>query len=238
MRDDFIDTIKSRGYWRINFRPLGPPANLTLSQCDELVANNNVKLRGWYYPFHAHGPADNHGIYNRNNYREGWIDSGEFREFWRMYKSGQFLHYSAVQEDWMTSEVEGRFWPNDVEPRVYLNFVGSLTMYITEIMEFLTRLHKAGLYEEGARVSIELHNTSGRKLTSFGHRHMSMDRITQEDTIVFDRTYTPDELNQPARDLAIEPIVHYFELFNMPDISVDAVIKVDQDTLYGYHANG
>jgi hypothetical protein len=67
---------------------------------------------------------------------------------------------------------------------------------------------------------------------------MSVDRITQEDSIVFERTYTSDELKQPARDLAIEPIVTYFEMFNMADISVDGVIKVDQDTLYGYHPNG
>ncbi len=240
MKDSFIETIKSRGYWRINFQPTGKPANLTLPECGELIEKNNVKLRGWYYPFHGHGAADNHGIENHNKYCLGWIDSGEFKEFWHMYQSGQFLHYSAMEEDWMTPETEGtRFSNIELEPGKYLNFVGSLTYYLTEIMEFLTRLHKAGLYQDGAYVNISLNNTKGRQLSSIdGSRRLSTPRVTQESPIVFEKTYTPDELQQPARDLAIEPIVHFFTLFNMPDINVDQVIKVDQETLYGYHRGG
>jgi len=239
MKEDFIDTIKSRGYWRINFQPTGKPANLSLKECEELVDKNSVKLRGWYYPFYGHGGADNHGISNYNNYVGGWIDAGEYKEFWRMYRSGQFLHYSAVQEDWLTQETRTtRFNPNEVEPGKYLNFVGSLTMHITEILEFLTRLHRSGLYSDGVSVSISLHNTKGRELTSFEFmRHLSTTKMSNEDTIVFDRTYTPNELTQPARDLAIEPIQRYFELFNFADVSIEQVIKKDQDQLYGFNSN-
>jgi hypothetical protein len=235
MKDEFIDTIKSRGYWRINFQPIGKPADFSLKECEELVDKNSVKLRGWYYPFYGHGDADNHGIENHNNYVQGWIDSGEFKEFWRMYKSSQFLHYSAVQEDWSTPEVEGRFSPNDLEPGKYLNFVGSLTYYITEIVEFLARLHHSGLYAEGAYVSISLNNTKGRQLSSFdAFRRLSFPRVTQENPITFEKAFSPDDLQLPAKDLAIEPIVHFFEMFNMADISIDQVIKKDQETLYGY----
>lgn len=240
MKDDFIDTVKSRGYWRINFQPTGKPANLSLKECEELVDKNSVRLRGWYYPFYGHGSADNHGISNYNNYVGGWIDAGEFKEFWRMYQSGQFLHYSAVQEDWLTPETSTiRRNPNELEPGKYLNFVGSLTMYITEIIEFLTRLHRSGLYQDGVSVKISLHNTKGRELTSFEFmRHLSFPKKTQEDTIVFQHIYTPDELSQPARDLAIEPILRFFELFNFADVSVEQVIKKDQDQLYGFNPNG
>jgi len=240
MKDDFIDTIKSRGYWRVNFQPTGKPANLSLKECEDLVDKNSVRLRGWYYPFYGHGTADNHGISNYNNYVGGWIDAGEFKEFWRMYQSGQFLHYSAVQEDWLTPETNTlRRNPNELEPGKYLNFVGSLTMYITEIIEFLTRLHRSGLYQDGVSVEISLNNTKGRELTSFEFmRHLSFPKRTQEDPIVFRRTFTPDELSQPARDLAIEPILRFFELFNFADVSVEQVIKKDQDQLYGFNPNG
>ena len=240
MKDDFIDTIKSRGYWRINFQPTGKPASLTLKECEELVDKNSVRLRGWYYPFYGHGSADNHGISNYNNYCGGWIDAGEFKEFWRMYQSGQFLHYSAVQEDWLTVDTNAtRRNPAELEPGKYLNFVGSLTMYITEIMEFLSRLHKSGLYREGVYINISLHNTKGRQLASFEFsRHLSTAKQAQEDPIVFERTYTPNELDQPARDLAIEPILRFFELFNFADVSVEQVIKKDQDQLYGFNRNG
>lgn len=235
MKDSFTDTIKSRGYWRINFQPTGRPMELSLKGCNELVAKNSVKLRGWYYPFYGHGATNNHGIENHNNYCLGWIDSGEFKEFWHMYKSGQFLHYSAVNEDWLTSETrEVRFNTNEMEPGKYLNFIGSLTYYITEIMEFLTRLYKSGLYREGVTVNISLNNTKGRELFSSDFmRHLSSPKVTQESPIVFKKTYKPDELESSARDLAIEPIVHFFELFNFADVSVDQVIKKDQDSLYG-----
>jgi hypothetical protein len=238
VRVDLIETIKSRGYWRINFQPIGAPASLSLKACEELVDKNAVRLRGWYYPFYGHGSAENRGIENHNTYCQGWIDSGEYKEFWRMYRSGQFLHYSGVPEDWMTPDVAGRFHGQDLEPGKYLNFVGSLTMYLTEVIEFLTRLHRAGLYQKGVRVNISLNNTKGRQLHSFDPgRHLAVARITHEDPIMFERTYNSDELQTPGRDLAIEPIVHLFELFNMSDVSVDGVVKKDQDTLYSYKSS-
>ncbi len=240
MTDDFIEKIKERGYWRVNFQPLGPPADLTLAECDRLIADNHVRLRGWYYPFYASGDRDNHGFSNRNGYRQGWIDAGEFKEFWNMYKSGQFLHYSAVHEDWQDVPND-TLWGNrePIEPGVYLNFIGSLTMYFTEIYELLVRLHKASLYSEGVKVSISLINTQGRKLASFdAMRSLHFDKITHEDRIDFVKNYSPDDLQTPARDLAIPAILHFFEMFNFEDVSVDLVIKKDQDTLYGYKRNG
>jgi hypothetical protein len=235
VREDLIETITSRGYWRINFQPVGAPASLSLKACGDLVDKSAVRLRGWYYPFHGHGPAENYGIENHNKYCQGWVDSGEYKEFWRMYRSGQFLHYRGVQEDWMTPEVAGRFYDHDMESGKYLDFVGSLTMFLTEVMEFLTRLHRAGLYQLGVRVTLSLNNTKGRQLHSFDPgRYLAFARITQEDPILFERMYIADELQTPARDLAIEPIVHLFELFNMPDVSVDSVVKKDQDSLYSF----
>lgn len=241
MTDEFIDTIKERGYWRVNFQPLGLPAELSLQQCDELIANNHVRLRGWYYPFYARGDRDNHGFTNRDGYRQGWIDAGEFKEFWNMYKSGQFLHYSSVQEDWQDTP-EDTLWGGNrepIEPGKYLNFISSLTMHITEIYELLVRLRKAGLYGEGVKLSISLINTRGRKLSSFdAMRSLSFDKTTQESRIDFVRSYSSEDLQDPARDLAIPAIVHFFEMFNFEDVSVDLVIKKDQDMLYNYNRGG
>ena len=236
MTDELLETIKSRGYWRINFQPLGPPADFTIQECDRLIRDNHVQLRGWYYPFYASGDRDNHGFTNRNGYRQGWIDAGEFKEFWNMYKSGQFLHYSAVHEDWM--DVPGdTLWGNHeiIEPGAYLNFIGSLTMLFTEIYELLVRLHREGLYSDGVKISISLINTQGRKLKSFDvFREPSYDMVCRDSRIDYTKTYSPSDLQQPARDLAIPAIVHFFEMFNFEDVSVDLVIKKDQDMLYGF----
>lgn len=235
MRDDFIDTVKSRGYWRVNFRPLGPPEQLSMQECRELISKNNVKLRGWYFPFYYDGRAEHYSIDNYNNYLGGWIDAGEQKEFWRLYRSGQFLHYAALDEDWMDGSQERQFSNIQVEPGKYLNFVGSLTYYITEIMEFLVRLNRDGLYEQGVVVSISLHNTRGRQLHSFEFaRHLSFSKTTAENTILYKKEYSSGELQQKATDLAIKPIVHFFDMFNFGDVSVDQVIRKDQEALYGY----
>ena len=63
-------------------------------------------------------------------------------------------------------------------------------------------------------------------------RHLSFPKVTQAETIEFKKTYGPQELSQTAKDLAIEPIVHFFGLFNFADISVEQVIKKDQESLY------
>lgn len=234
MNDSLVDLIKSRGYWRINFQPTGAPAELSLKDCEELIAKNHVHLRGWNYPFYGHGSADNHGVENHNTFCQGWIDSGEFKEFWRMYKSGQFLHYSVVHEDWMTPETrDARFHSLELEPGKYLNFVGSLTYFVTEIIEFSSRLHRSGLYKDGVTLSISLNNTKGRELNTFeGFRHLSFPKVTQAEIIEFKKSYTPQELDLPAKDIAVEPILHFFKLFNFGDVSVDQVIKKDQDSLY------
>lgn len=232
MKDEFIDIIKSKGYWRINFRPLGPPRNHSMAELKNLVRENNIQLRGWYYPFFRDGSDDHYGLENHNNYLGGWIDWNEYKEFWRLYRSGQFLHYDTVKEDWMGErDVVGVH----VEPGKYLNFIGSLTYYVTEITEFLTRLYKSGLYPEGARLSIELHNTRGRQLASFeAMRHLSFPKITHENVISFQKDYSPDKLAELPADLAIVPLLHFFEMFGFGDVSVEQVIKKDQETLYGY----
>lgn len=234
MKEEFIDKVKSRGYWRVNFRPLGPPKSLSMQECRQLVDKNSVRLRGWYFPFYHDGRAEHYSIDNHNDYLGGWIDAGEQKEFWRMYRSGQFLHYAGVDEDWMDGKQERQLSTHIVEPGKYLNFVGSLTFYITEIVEFMSRLHHSGLYEEGVVLSIELHNTKDRQLTSFElMRHLTFPKVTAEKTIKFRREYTAEELQKPAEELAIEPILYFFELFNFGDVSIDQVIKRDQDTLYG-----
>lgn len=240
MKEELIDIIKSKGYWRINFQPVSKPKEFTLAECNALIEKNSVKLRGWYYPFYGYGDADNHGFENHNNFRQGWIDSTEFKEFWRMYKSSQFLHYVAVTEDWWTPQNRAERFSQVAEeqPKSFLNFVGSLNYFVTEVYEFLSRLYNSGLYEEGVIVSISLHNTKGRRLSNFDFsRHLSRAYITQEDTIEFKKTYTPEDLAKSPKDLAIDPIVHIYEQFNFNDISVQQVIKVDQDTLYGYRTS-
>lgn len=231
MNENFIDKIKSRGYWRINFRPLGLPNNLSNNNLKTLVRENNVQLRGWYYPFFRDGSDSHYGLEVHNDNIRAWIDWEEYKEFWHLYKSGQFLHYNAVHEDWYSND---RVIAVDMKPGKYLNFIGSLTYYLTEVIEFLTRLNRTGIYPDGVKLSIELHNTKGRQLESFeAMRSLFFPKVTNANIVRFEKNYSSEDLKAQAADLAIEPIRHFFDAFNFGDIS-DDVIKHDQENLYGY----
>src|SRR5690349_1351560 len=102
MKDGLIEKIQSKAYWRINFRPLVlPETMLSLPQCNDLVDKCHVELRGWDYP-HMSRRRDVDSDYGpAGKYYEHWIDWDQHIEFWRMFRSSQYLHYRALWEDWI-----------------------------------------------------------------------------------------------------------------------------------------
>ena len=58
----------------------------------------------WDYPHFPQRRGDDTDLVPGNNYYEGWIDWGAHKEIWRMYQSGQFINYKAVEEDWFKED--------------------------------------------------------------------------------------------------------------------------------------
>src|SRR5690348_12794894 len=95
-----LGKIKSKGYWEIELRPsVYKKDNLSLSECNEIIEKYQVRLRGWYYPHIAHHEYGE--VFNGDNFVEGLVDSFKHLEVWRMYTSGQFIHYLNFWEDWI-----------------------------------------------------------------------------------------------------------------------------------------
>jgi hypothetical protein len=237
MKKELLDKIKTYGYWRINFEPLVDSQKFkTLVGCREAVVNNSVSLRGWDYPHIPRRMDDDDGMAAGKNYYEGWTDWWNHIEFWRMYQSGQFLHYFAVHEDWL--ELEG--WDGllgraqkkpAVKPLEVLNVVGGVTYQITEVFQFLSRLAAAGVYDEGVRVSITVYKTEGRRLwTGDSNRHLWGEYKAHVEDIEFKKEFTRDEILANPKGCALEAILYVLTLFNWDNPSTD-VINRDQETL-------
>jgi hypothetical protein len=230
--NSILEKIKSRGYWRINFEPLVYTKKLkTLTECKDIVEKNSVTLRGWDYPHIPRKKEGEIGMFAQENYYEGREDWANHKEVWRMYQSGQFLHFLSLRDDWMEFSGWG-ITPNrtDIKPGTQLNLIGEVIYELTEIFEFLSRLAQIGLYDEGTRVSITLNNTKGRKLVTSADRWLWDEYITDMENIPFEHEYSKEELITKSKDLALEAIVHIFERFNWPNIPID-VIKSDQEKL-------
>jgi hypothetical protein len=232
MTEKILNKIKSRGSWRINFRPLIIKEKLDLPECKNIVEKNNVKYRGWYYPHVPRRSGDDTDLVPGNHYYEGWIDWGAHKEIWRMYQSGQFIHYKAIEEDWYKEDD----WYNDsqlknTEPGTILSVINAVYL-ITEIFEFLSRLARNLLYEEGVSIDIRLIKTVRRELVILDPMRAPLfDQYkTGIDEISFADKYNSEQIIQNAREEALKVIIYIFHRFGWENPPTE-IFKSDQEKL-------
>jgi hypothetical protein len=221
MTPAIVDKIRSRGHWRINFRPLSPPKKeLTLPECRDLVDKNSVSLRGWNYPHVSNKPD---GLRARTNSFEGCVDWHEHIEYWRMYQSTQFVHYVALDDDW----TDVSHWRRGaLEAGRFLEAIGGLFYEVGEIFAFLARLARSGLYATGAAVSIDLVGMEGRRLyldRSSGRGGLRDEYVSAEPRIKFSAQLTPRELANTS-DAAVKAATFIVQRFQWLD-PADAVLQ-------------
>ena len=233
MKQDLLETIKSRGYWRVNFQPVVIKKIPSLGDCKEIVERNVVELRGWDYPHFPRRFDENHGLRPADNYYEAWTDWGAHKEYWRMYQSGQFIHYLALREDWVREDPLYSADPIWVrfEPGSSLSIIGT-TYQITEIFQFLARLGNSGLYDEGVRFNLSLCNTEGRSLWLREPDRIPLyeDYRTGAPKIQFEENYSKDIIVLNPNEAAFNIIVAIFDRFGWHRPNKE-MIRKDQDDI-------
>jgi len=232
MNEKLIEKIKERGYWRVNFQPLIATIKMdTLQKCKDVVERNSVQLRGWDYPHIPRRNDENSGMAPAGNYYEGWENWANHKEFWRIYKSGQFLYYRGLREDWLEEDDWRPKVAEKIKPGSSLGVVGSVIYEITETFSFLSRLATAGLYDEGVNVKISLNKTKDRELWIEDPMRASFmyPRKTSALNLSFEEAYTKDEIINNSKGLANKLILQIFDSFgfNPPPEQIEK----DQDVL-------
>ncbi len=228
---NIIKKIKSRGYWRINFLPFIHEERLSpLSKCKDIVEKNVVQLRGWDYPHFPRRKDDDTSLDPGNDYYEGWVDWRTHKELWRMYQSGQFIHYRGLREDWYDEDTF--FSPERKIPKMVNLGVLQTIFQITEIYEFLLGLMKEGIYRDGLELSIILCNTKNRILWLDNPMRVPFmeEKNTIAQNIPFKKEYSEIEVIEDSSELAIVTILYFFERFNWIP-SEDLIRKDQQDFL-------
>lgn len=224
MPEGLLEKIKAIGFVRVVIRPTIIPESLTVATAREVVQKASVSLRGWDYP-HIASRNDEHGGYEHHaEYAQEWCNWYHHVEFWRMYKSGQFLHYKALRED-LSKE--------DNVPKGPVLAVGSFMYTVTEVTEFAHRLRAAGLYKEGATIQISLGNARGRRL--WIEDPMRLDflspMITSSERVTVERSLrTSDLLLGDPKDISLSIISEFFDAFGWTPSS--DLISSTQTELY------
>lgn len=233
MKTNFIEKIKSHGYWRINFQPIVATIKLKdFKSCRELIEKNSVKLRGWDFPHIPRRQGENGGSGVTDNCYEAWEEFGVHKEFWQIFKSGQFLCYRALGEDWFSEDSWYKDLSERIKPDTSLGVIGSVIYQITEVLEFLSRLTHDGIYNEGVKVNIALQNTKGRILwiDSSDRAPFFYERKTQANEIKFSKIYNKNEVIENPKKLAREIILEVFDYFEWEP--TEEQITRDQENLY------
>jgi len=135
--------LKMEPRYAMRFVPGRDDLNFSAKRLHELVTENAVQLRGWDLP-HAHG------VENAQEYVFNAVDWEMHLEFWRLYKSGQFVMSSSFWD--IRGEIQSQLRqqfnfvmasPEQKESvRLVVSFVGMIYS-VTEYHLFASRLAKA-----------------------------------------------------------------------------------------------
>ncbi|MGO9463925.1 MAG: hypothetical protein ACLQVF_07200 [Isosphaeraceae bacterium] len=155
-----LDKIRTRGYWRVVIRPAKFDQN-RIGSCSDLfplVEKNSVRFRAWGYPH-----VDRRGRPLTGGDWVGQETNWElYVEVWRLFLSGQFIHFFAIADDWRD---QSGLWPasDDWAPGRYLHIMDSVCQ-LTEIFEFAARLALTPAGASLMRVEIAVGKLRGRRL--------------------------------------------------------------------------
>lgn len=219
--DEIVNLIKKKGYWKITLRPTFYEEDRieTLVSCKNILQDNKLSLRGWDFP-HLNGLA------NGNNYVESKENFGQFKELLRFYKSGQFIYYMSMHEEYMEDRYQQRVNGKGLE------IISSLYLF-TEIFEFATRLAQGKKLGDEITIRIECYGIKGRQLFFYeGTRTLFRDYIsTIEDEAHLEISIGIEELISNGNTIAIELLNNLFEKFNWDIHAIKGVFIEEQQKL-------
>lgn len=219
--DELIREIKSQGHWRVEFHSTEYQAKRlpTRASMEALMSSAAVSLRGWPYPYYEAGETAYNG-----QWLEGKVVWENYREYWRLYESGQWIHYARLPGAGVPREEV--FKGLLLLPPSHAGYihVRDLLFALTEIFHFAVGLAQSGVLDPTAFLSVQLHNTRDYMLyESFGrfftHRYVNQTDIP----IMFEQTLPASELSAGADKMALDMALKIYSVFDW--IPADAAIR-------------
>jgi len=234
MKKELLVKIKSQGYWRVNFQPVTVKNFTTLKECKEIIERSSVSLRGWDYPHIPRRNDGNGAMLACGEYFEGFEDWAMYKEFWRMYKSGQFLYYRGLREDWLAEDNWREELAKKIKPGTVVSMISSVIYEVTEMFEFLSRLIENGLYQDGVEVDITLKNIESRELWIGDEMRIPFmfPKKTGAKEISFKNKFSKEEIIENSKIIANRFILEIFDSFEF-NPSSEQIMKDQEKLLSG-----
>ena len=185
MTSTFVSTIMGRGYWKTSVRPLAlRPDRLVIGpNIVEQMRSVSVQLRGWDFPhvdFNTAPMIEMESIGQNTDWKY-------FRELWRVYKSGQCVHWAGMRHDW---GADRQFGPAQEDPgNASILGVGDAIYRFMEVGLFGSAYVAQVLGGEPATVTIEVGGLRGRHLVIDDPRRLG---FTQAHVASTERPYSAE----------------------------------------------
>ena len=132
-----------------------------------------------------------------------------------MHLSEHFYMVNAFVEDWLEGDsLRGAFSKNFPSGDFFF-YNTTLLYYLTELYEFVKRLVLQGLYEKGARISIQFKNMANRQLylDTNGTIPFFTKKTTTANVISIDNEYDQQTLLADSIELSNKAILQVCEYF-------------------------
>lgn len=212
--DGVLALIKSRGHWEIRFQPQTIGSLESTSRCLEMVERSKMSLN-WTFPWIPRLNNNMEGMYPADNYYEAASNLGTRKEFWRMYKSEQFIDFKALQEDWYAEDGRFNSMAEQYPPGKSLTMYTSVIHLLTEVIAYLGRLGEQGLYKDGVKINLTLVQSKGRELridTSNRYPFVSQ-KITAAPSLKIQGDYDIQDIIANGVEISNKMILTIFDAF-------------------------
>lgn len=220
--DELIKEIKSQGYWRVEFHSTEYQAKrlTTRASMQDLLSNATVSLRGWPYPYYRAEETAYNG-----QWLEGKVAWENYREYWRLYESGQWIHYSKLDAVGVArEEIFKGLTPLPPQHAGYVHVRGDVLFTLTEVFRFAVGLAQGGVLDPTAFLSLQLHNTKDYMLFESSDRFFTHRYVNQNDApITFEQSLPAGELSATADKMALDMAIKVFSIFGW--IPAEAAVR-------------
>lgn len=221
--NEIFDVIKKGGYWKINIRPTSYVENRidSPSKCEEYLRSSKVSLRGWDFP-HISTLKSGQKFIQSSEY------FGGHEEFFRFFKSGQFVFYKAMPEESMAPSHQQRVNEKGLE-------IITTLFFLTEVFEFASRIFNFEEMGNQFTIDIEVFNIKGRQLFFYDPSRVLYEGYISEidNDIKIRKERRLENLILEKAELAIEVSKEIFGAFglNTSTSAFDSYFKEEQEKL-------
>lgn len=203
------EEIRSRGHWQVIIRPamFSPKRIPDIAALYPIIEKSRVQLRGWDCP-HIGGNPEIRDV--------DWVgletNWEHHLEMWRLYRSGQFFHLSALWDDWRD---RSGLWPPDKTWASGQQIgVGDVLFHLTEILEFAARFSMTDAGDEAMHIDVHLKKLRGRVLVTDTPRRAPIWAAPATiDEFPFTVDLTRTDLVSNPRELALAWSMELFKRF-------------------------